>query len=54
MGYSNKQKWVRAYRGQIVSPGRPTVAWREGPCPVLGSDRRGKEDKRRGCRCGRV
>lgn len=25
---TNKQKAVRAYRGQIPSPGRPTVAWR--------------------------
>lgn len=24
-----RQKQVRAYRGQIASPGRPTVAWRE-------------------------
>ncbi|MGW4095224.1 IS30 family transposase, partial [Nocardia sp. NPDC004750] len=24
-----QQKWVREYRGQIPSPGRPTVAWRE-------------------------
>ena len=29
MGSTNKQKAVRAYRGQIPSPGRPTVAWRE-------------------------
>ncbi len=29
MGVSEEQKRVRAYRGQIVSPGRPTVAWRE-------------------------
>lgn len=29
MGAGNKQKRVRAYRGQIASPGRPTVAWRE-------------------------
>ena len=29
MPYGNKQKRVRAYRGQIPSPGRPTVAWRE-------------------------
>ncbi len=29
MGYGPKQKQVRAYRGQIPSPGRPTVAWRE-------------------------
>ncbi len=27
--YGPKQKRVRAYRGQIPSPGRPTVAWRE-------------------------
>ena len=24
-----KQKSVREYRGQIPSPGRPTVAWRQ-------------------------
>jgi IS30 family transposase len=29
MAYSQRQKDVRAYRGQIPSPGRPTVAWRE-------------------------
>jgi IS30 family transposase len=29
MRSTNKQKAVRAYRGQIPSPGRPTVAWRE-------------------------
>ena len=29
MGSTNRQKAVRAYRGQIPSPGRPTVAWRE-------------------------
>ena len=30
MRSANKQKAVRAYRGQIpASPGRPTVAWRE-------------------------
>lgn len=29
MGIGVKQKRVREYRGQIVSPGRPTVAWRE-------------------------
>ena len=29
MAYGNRQKRVRAYRGQIPSPGRPTVAWRE-------------------------
>lgn len=25
----NRQRAVRVYRGQIPSPGRPTVAWRE-------------------------
>src|SRR3712207_4991687 len=29
MAYGRQQQQVRAYRGQIPSPGRPTVAWRE-------------------------
>jgi hypothetical protein len=29
VGYSQRQKKVREYRGQIPSPGRPTVAWRK-------------------------
>ncbi len=29
MGVWERQKQVREYRGQIPSPGRPTVAWRE-------------------------
>src|SRR5215475_5397194 len=29
MGFTQRQKDVREYRGQIPSPGRPTVAWRE-------------------------
>jgi len=29
MAYGPRQKQVRAYRGQIPSPGRPTVAWRQ-------------------------
>ena len=29
MSSGSKQRQVRAYRGQIPSPGRPTVAWRE-------------------------
>jgi IS30 family transposase len=29
MPYGPRQNQVRAYRGQIPSPGRPTVAWRE-------------------------
>lgn len=30
MAYGPRQERVREYRGQIPSPGRPTVAWREG------------------------
>ena len=29
MAYGTRQQKVRQYRGQIPSPGRPTVAWRE-------------------------
>ena len=29
MAYGPRQRQVREYRGQIPSPGRPTVAWRE-------------------------
>ena len=29
MGYGKRQVEVRSYRGQIPSPGRPTVAWRQ-------------------------
>ena len=29
MGAGKRQRAVRLYRGQIPSPGRPTVAWRE-------------------------
>ena len=29
MAYGPRQKQARLYRGQIPSPGRPTVAWRE-------------------------
>ena len=29
MGYEKQQLEVRGYRGQIPSPGPPTVAWRQ-------------------------
>ncbi|HEX3826980.1 MAG TPA: IS30 family transposase, partial [Sporichthyaceae bacterium] len=29
MGVRERQREVQLYRGQISSPGRPTVAWRE-------------------------
>ena len=43
-----RQRAVQLYRGQIPSPGRPTVAWRRGPGPVLGGDRSRGEDRGRG------
>ena len=29
MGVRERQRQVQLYRGQVPSPGRPTVAWRE-------------------------
>ena len=34
-----RQREVQLYRGQVPSPGRPTVAWREDRVQVLGGDR---------------
>lgn len=48
MGSTSKQQGVRAYRGQIPSPGRPTVGWREDRVRFLGSARTWRQD-RRGC-----
>src|SRR4051794_13350748 len=39
VAYGRRQQQVRLYRGQIPSPGRPTVAWGRGSRPVLGGDR---------------
>ena len=39
-----RQREVQLYRGQIPSPGRPTVAWREDRVPVLGGDSPRGED----------
>lgn len=41
MGYGPRQKQVRLYRGQIPSPGRPTVAWREDRVRFWGAIARG-------------
>ena len=49
-----RQREVQLYRGQVPSPGRPTVAWRRGPGPVLGGDRSRGDDRGRGGRGGRV
>ena len=54
MGYSNMRKRVRAYRGQIVSPGRPTVAWREDRVRFWAAIGEGKKTRGFRCRCGRV
>ena len=46
----DRQRAVRVYRGQLPSPGPPTVAWRADRGSVLGGDQAGPED--RGCRRG--
>ena len=48
MGVKEKQKRVQAYRGQIVSPGRPTVAWREDRVRFWAAISRGRRPRRRG------
>lgn len=52
MGYSNMQKRVRAYRGQIVSPGRPTVAWREDRVRFWAAIGEGKKTRESGAAAG--
>lgn|GEM_PF-4392460 len=53
MGVLERQQAVRLYRGQIPSPGRPTVAWRQDPVRFWvgycgGGDDRGRGGSR-GC-----
>ena len=48
-----RQREVQLYRGQIPSPGRPTVAWREDRVRFWAAIARG-DDRGRGCRGGRV
>ena len=43
MAYGSRQQQVRAYRGQIPSPGRPTVAWREDRVRFWASIARGEK-----------
>ena len=49
-----RQREVQLYRGQVPSPGRPTVAWREDRVRFWaaiadGRDDRGRGGARRGC-----
>ena len=39
-----RQREVQLYRGQITSPGRPSVAWRQDRVQVLGGDRSRPKD----------
>jgi hypothetical protein len=41
MAYGKRQQQVREYRGQMPSPGRPTVAWREDPVRFCAAIARG-------------
>ncbi len=43
MGVAQRQRQVREYRGQIPSPGRPTVAWREDRVRLWAAIARGVE-----------
>ena len=54
MGLGPRQKQVRDYRGQIPSPGRPTVAWREDRVRFWARDRPRDQDRGRVCRGARV
>ena len=43
-----RQREVQLYRGQVPSPGRPTVAWREDRVRFWAGDRSWAEDRGRG------
>lgn len=52
MGVIEKQKRVQAYRGQIVSPGRPTIAWREDRVRFWAAIARGAKTSQAGVEAG--
>ncbi len=52
VGVIQKQKRVQAYRGQIVSPGRPTVAWREDRVRFWAAIARGAKTSEAGVEAG--
>ena len=49
-----RQREVQLYRGQIPSPGRPTVAWRQDRVRFWTADRRRRQDRGRGGTSGGV
>ncbi|OYN85898.1 IS30 family transposase [Parenemella sanctibonifatiensis] len=52
MGVKERQKRVQAYRGQIVSPGRPTVAWRQDRVRFWAAIARGEKTSAAGVAAG--
>lgn len=52
MGTTPRQKRVRAYRGQIPSPGRPSVAWREDRVKFWAAVARGLKTDVAACEAG--
>src|SRR5437773_11632048 len=52
MGAGPRQRAVRLYRGQMPSPGRPTVAWREDRVRFWAAIRRGASSEDAGCEAG--
>jgi hypothetical protein len=47
-----RQRQVQLYRGQMPSPGRPTVAWREDRVRFWAAIRRGASSEDAGCEAG--
>jgi Helix-turn-helix domain len=52
MGVRERQELVRAYRGQIVSPGRPTIAGREDRVRFWAAVARGAKTEHAGVEAG--
>src|SRR5437773_12468534 len=52
MGAGPRQRAVRLYRGQMPSPGRPTVAWREDRVRFWAAIGRGMSSEDAGCEAG--
>jgi IS30 family transposase len=52
MTMRERQRQVQLYRGQVPSPGRPTVAWREDRVRFWAAIRRGASSEDAGCEAG--
>ncbi|MGC1754394.1 MAG: helix-turn-helix domain-containing protein, partial [Trebonia sp.] len=52
MTMRERQRQVQLYRGQMPSPGRPTVAWREDRVRFWAAIRRGASSEDAGCEAG--